>query len=331
MGNTFTNREDVSAKPNGGQVILYETADGHVQVDVRLDQETVWLTQRQMAAVFQTSTDNVGLHLKNVFADGELREKATTEDFSVVQSEGQRQVRRQVKHYNLDAVISVGYRVNSKRGVRFRQWATRTLRQHLVKGYTLSERRLAEHGLDEARQTLDLLARTLHSQALVDDTGKAVLELISGYASTWRLLLQYDEDRLETPPDGQPSTSAIDLNQALDAIATLKRDLAARGEATALFGNPRGDALAAILGNIEQTMFGEPLYRSREEKAAHLLYFLVKDHPFSDGNKRIGALLFLLYLTTHVRQPGQVHSGDFRLICEDEDGLEFQPVPVEVG
>ena len=279
MGNTFTNREDVSAKPNGGQVILYETADGHVQVDVRLDQETVWLTQRQMAAVFQTSTDNVGLHLKNIFADGELREKATTEDFSVVQSEGQRQVRRQVKHYNLDAIISVGYRVNSKRGVRFRQWATRTLREHLVRGYTLNERRLAECGLDEARQTLGLLARTLHSQVLVDDTGKAVLELISGYASTWHLLVQYDEDRLETPPDGQPSTSAIDLHQALDAIATLKRDLAARGETTALFGNPRGDALAAILGNVEQTMFGEPLYRSREEKAAHLLYFLLTYSP----------------------------------------------------
>ena len=288
--------ESAHASPSS-QVILYETADGHGQVDVRLDQETVWLTQRQMAAVFATSPENVLMHLRNVFAQDELDEEATTKDFLVVRQEGARQVRRSLKHYNLDAVISVGCRVNSKRGVRFRQWATRTLRQHLVKGYTLNERRLAERGLDEARQTLDLLARTLHSQALVDDTGKAVLELISGYANTWRLLLQYDEDRLETPPDGQPSTSAIDLHQALDAIATLKRDLAARGEATALFGNPRGDGLAAILGNIEQTMFGEPLYRSREEKAAHLLYFLVKDHPFSDGNKRIGALLFLLYLT----------------------------------
>ena len=297
MGDTFANREDVSAKPNGGQVILYETADGHVQVDVRLDQETVWLTQRQMAAVFATSPENVLMHLRNVFAQDELDEQATTKDFLVVRQEGARHVRRSLKHYNLDAIISVGYRVNSKCGVRFRQWATRTLREHLVKGYTLNERRLAERGLDEARQTIGLLARTLHSQALVDDTGKAVLELSSGYADTWRLLLQYDEDRLETPPDEQPSTSAIDLNQALDAIATLKRDLAARGEATALFGNPRGDTLAAILGNIEQTMFGEPLYRSREEKAAHLLYFLVKDHPFSDGNKRIGALLFLLYLT----------------------------------
>ncbi len=178
-------------------------------------------------------------------------------------------MRRRVKHYNLDAIISVGYRVNSKRGVRFRQWATRTLREHLVRGFTANERRLAERGLDEAHQSLDLLARTLKNQELVNETGQAVLDLISGYADTWRLLLEYDEDRLNAPSGARPATSALDLERALGAIATFKQDLAARGEATALFGNPRGDALAAILGNIEQTMFGEALYRSREEKATH--------------------------------------------------------------
>ncbi|MXW48823.1 MAG: Fic family protein [Gammaproteobacteria bacterium] len=130
----------------------------------------------------------------------------------------------------------------------------------------------------------------------VTDAGSAVLDIISGYADTWRLLLEYDEDRLKTPSGAKPSTSAIDLDTALEAINALRRDLAARGEVTGLFGNQRGDGLAAILGNIEQTMFGEPLYRSREEKAANLLYFVVKDHPFTDGNKRIGSLLFLLYL-----------------------------------
>ena len=123
--------------PQDEKVVVYETPDGEMRVDVRLDQETVWLTQRQMSEVFQTSSDNVGLHLKNVFADGELEESATTEDFSVVQTEGKRQVRRALKHYNLDAIISVGYRVNSKRGVQFRQWATHTLRDHLVRGYTV--------------------------------------------------------------------------------------------------------------------------------------------------------------------------------------------------
>ena len=281
----------------GGQVIVYESPEGEGSIDVRFKDESVWLTQLQMAEVFRTSTDNVGLHLKNIYATGELKEAATTEDFSVVRSEGQRKVRRALKHYNLDAIISIGYRVNSKRAVRFRQWATRTLREHLVSGYTMNERRLGERGLDEAKQTLDLLARTLSNQALVDETGRAVLHIITAYADTWRLLLEYDEDRLTTPASPKPATSALDLDSVRTAIDEFRRDLTAKGEASALFGNPRGDALEAILGNIEQTMFGEPLYRSREEKAANLLYFVVKDHPFTDGNKRIGALLFLLYMT----------------------------------
>ena len=161
----------------GGEVVVYEAPNGDVSLDVRLEQETVWLTQRQMADVFRTSLDNVGLHLKNIFAAGELDRAATTEDFSVVRSEGNRRVRRVVTHYNLDAIISVGYRVSSKRAVRFRQWATRTLREHLVSGYTFNERRLAERGLQEARDTLALLTRTLRNQALVEDTGRAVLEL----------------------------------------------------------------------------------------------------------------------------------------------------------
>ena len=175
----------------GGDVVVYEAPDGEVALDVRLEQETVWLTQRQMADVFRTSLDNISLHLKNVFADRELDRAATTEDFSVVRPEGNRRVRRRIRHYNLDAIISVGYRVNSKRAVRFRQWATRTLREHLVNGYTLNQRRLAEHGLQEARETLHLLARTLRNQDLVEDTGRAVLELVTRYADTWRLLLLF--------------------------------------------------------------------------------------------------------------------------------------------
>ncbi len=279
-----------------GEILVYETPGGEVSVDVRLDRETVWLTQRQMAQVFGTTPANVQMHLRNVFSGGELEAEATTKDFLVVQTEGRRRVRRTLKHFDLDAIISVGYRVNSKRGVRFRQWATRTLRDHLVRGFTLNERRLAERGLREARETLDLLARTLRNQALVDNSGQAVLELIAGYADTWRLLLEYDEDRLATPPGARPSVGVLDHDRAIRAIAEFKSELMARREASSLFGNPRGDALAAILGSIEQTMFGESLYRSREEKAAHLLYFIVKDHPFTDGNKRIGSLLFLLYL-----------------------------------
>ena len=280
----------------GGEVLLYEAPDGQVRVDVRLEQETVWLTQRQMADLFDTTPENVLMHLRNVFGDGELEEAATAKDFLVVQTEGKRQVRRSLKHYNLDAIISVGYRVNSRRGVRFRQWATRVLRDHLVRGYSYNQTRLAERGLSEARQTLDLLARTLQNQALVDDTGRAVLDLVVGYADTWRLLLEYDEDRLALPPGARPSSGVLDFARASAAIGEFKRELMARQEATPLFGNPRGGALEGILGSIEQTMFGESLYRSREEKAANLLYLVIKDHPFSDGNKRIGAFLFVYFL-----------------------------------
>ncbi len=287
----------------GGEVVVYEAPDGEVSLNVRFDQDTVWLTQRQMAEVFVTSSENVIMHLRNVFVQNELDERATTKDFLVVRTEGARQVRRSIKHYNLDAIISVGYRVNSTRAVRFRQWATRTLREHLVRGHTLNERRLAERGLREARETLDLLASTLRSQSLVSGAGEAVLELVTRYADTWRLLLEYDEGRLETPPGTRPPSAALDHDHAVAAIADFKAALVARKEASHLFGIQRGDALEAILGNVEQTMFGEPLYRTREEKAANLLYFLVKDHPFTDGNKRIASLLFLLYL----RQEGLHH------------------------
>ena len=279
-----------------GEVAVYEDIDGEVRVDVRLEQETVWLTQRQMAEVFDSTTENVWMHLRNIFASGEVETEATTKDFLIVRTEGKRKVRRRLKHYNLDAIISVGYRVNTKRGVRFRQWATQTLQGYLVRGFTLNEHRLAERGIQEAKETLNLLERTLRNQALVDDTGQAVLDLITGYTDTWRLLLEYDEDRLPASSDKAPASGVLDHDLAISAIAEFRRDLMERDQVSSLFGSPRGDALAAILGSIEQTMFGEPLYRSREEKAAHLLYFVVKDHPFTDGNKRIGSLLFLLYL-----------------------------------
>jgi prophage maintenance system killer protein len=286
-----------------GEVIVYEAPDGQVRVDVRLERETVWLSLNQLAELFDRDKSVISRHLRKVFESGELERAATVAKNATVQTEGGRGVAREIEFFNLDAILSVGYRVNSKRGTQFRIWATTTLREHLLRGYTLNERRLAERGLSEARQTLDLLARTLQNQELVDDTGRAVLELIVGYADTWRLLLEYDEDRLASPPGARPSKGILDLARASAAIADFKRELMARREATALFGNPRGEALDGILGSIEQTMFGEPLYRSREEKAAHLLYFVIKDHPFSDGNKRIGSFLFMLYL----QQEGMAH------------------------
>ena len=286
-----------------GKVVVYETPDGGGRVDVRLDRETAWLTRQQMAELFGRDRSVVTKHIRNIFREGELVSGATSAKFAQVQSEGNRSISREVDHYNLDVIISVGYRVKSPRGTQFRQWATHTLREHLVRGFTLSERQLAECGLQEARETLDLLARTLQNRILVDSTEPVVLELITGYAKTWRLLLEYDESRLAVPPGTRPAASALDYDCVVGVIAGFKRDLMTRGEASPLFGNPRDKTLQSILGNIEQTMYGKPLYRSREEKAAHLLYFVVKDHPFVDGNKRIGSLLFLLYL----KQEGIMH------------------------
>ena len=278
------------------EIVIYEDADGQSAVQVRLDGETAWLTQKQMAELFETTSENIIMHLRNVFVEEELAETATTKDLLVVQTEGKRQVSRTIKHYNLDGIISVGYRVNSKRGVRFRQWATSVLRRHILQGYTLNQSRLTELGINEAQQALELLSRTLHANALVNETGREVLALIAGYAKTWRLLLQYDEQAIPLPPGCRPAQGVLSHDKAKLAIGRLKADLISRNEATPLFGNARGEALDGILGSIEQTMFSEPLYKSREEKAAHLLYFVIKDHPFSDGNKRIGSFLFLLYM-----------------------------------
>ena len=272
------------------EVLIYEAAPGVPAVAVRLEGEMLWLSQEQIAELFGRERSVVTKHLRNVFKEGELDENSNVQNLHIAGSD------KPVRFYNLDVIISVGYRVNSKRGTQFRQWATKALRAHLVQGFTLNQARLADRGLTEAQQSLDLLARTLSNQALVSDAGRDVLALIVGYAKTWSLLRQYDEDGLVLPGACEPSRGALGYRMALAAIAQLKAELMSRGEAGTLFGHERGEAFQGILGGIDQTMFGEPLYRSREEKAAHLLYFIIKDRPFSDGNKRVGSFMFLLYL-----------------------------------
>jgi hypothetical protein len=302
---------------SGGEVVLYEAPDGEVRLDVRLERETVWLTQLQMATLFGTTPENVLMHLKNVYAEKELVERSTTKDFLAVRTEGKRRVRRKLKHYNLDAIISVGYRVSSKRGTQFRIWATRTLKDHVLHGYTLNEKRLREKGLGEIEQAVGLLARTLTQHALVTDEGRAVLEVVQQYTRAWRLLLEYDEGRLAEKPTHPLRPSAdLSLEAARGAIARLRESLAARGEASDLFGQERNDQLHGIVGAIEQTFGGEPLYPTVQARAAHLLYFVIKDHPFTDGNKRIGTLLFLR------TEWGQVRSWLFRVVLRRLRRLE---------
>lgn len=279
-----------------GELILYQSDDGKAGVDVRLKDESVWLTLNQMADLFERDKSVISRHLRNVFQSGELVREATVAENATVQQEGTREVSRIIEWFNLDAIISVGYRVNSKRGTQFRIWATSLLKEHLVQGYTLNQKRLAEKGLGEARQMLDLLANTLEGHNLVSDEGKAVLSVVSAYARTWQLLWEYDEDSLAMPKIDGKFSQVLEISQTRKSIRSLKQELLTKGEATEIFGQERGEGLTGILGAIQQTFGGQDLYPNMEEKAANLLYFIIKDHPFVDGNKRIGSFLFLLFL-----------------------------------
>ncbi len=275
-------------------ITIYQSDSGTIEVRLDKAHESVWLSQRQMAEVFDTSPENVLMHLKNIFKDGELAEVATAKDFLAVQTEGKRQVKRNIKHYNLDAIISVGYRVNSKRAVGFRQWATQILRQHLTQGYTLNRQRF-ETNARELEAALQLVKKAAQSPELLTDTGRGLVDIVSRYAQTFLLLQRYDEGLLTEPPQ-QSGGRLPSVQEARQSLVQLKRELLQKGEATDLFAKEHGDGLAALLGNLDQSVFGEPAYPSVESKAAHLLYFVIKNHPFADGNKRSGAFMFVDFL-----------------------------------
>jgi len=282
-----------SINPDLGEIVLYQSEDGHTSMDVHLKDETVWLTLNQMAELLDRDKSVISRHLGNVFQTGELAREAVVAKNATTASDGKTY---QVDYYNLDAIISVGYRVNSKRGTQFRIWATSILKNHLVRGYSLNQRRLAEKGVEDLRQVLSLLAGTLESHNLVSDEGLAVLEVVNRYARTWQLLLQYDENNLPALKTKHVVKSGLEIDNARQAIAALKKELMVRKEASKIFGQERGNALSGIIGAVQQTFDGKELYPGVEEKAAHLLYFVIKDNPFTDGNKRIGSFLFLLFL-----------------------------------
>jgi len=279
------------------QVIIYE--GGEARVEVRVERESVWLSLQQLAELFGRDKSVISRHLKAIFASGELERAATVAKNATVQREGEREVVREIEYYNLDVIISVGYRVNSTRATRFRQWATRVLREHLTRGFSLDRARF-EKNAAELEAALQLVKKAAAGEALTADQGRGLVDVIARYTQTFLWLQRYDEGLL-AEPQGSPGGVLPTLDEARAAIARLKADLMARGEASDLFGRERGDAFAAILGNLEQTVFGEPAYPTVETKAAHLLYFVIKNHPFSDGNKRTGAFLFVDFLARNGR------------------------------
>ena len=269
------------------EIIIYEPTDGG-QVTVRLEGESLWLTQEQIADLFERERSVITKHLRNIFQDGELVEESNVQNLHIAGSD------KPVKFYNLDAIISVGYRVNSKRGTQFRQWATGILRGQLMQGWTLDRVRFGNNAA-ELEAALALVRKTAQSPDLIAETGRGLVEIVSRYTRTFLLLQRYDEGLL-TDPSGTAGGAMPSLYEVRQSIAGLKADLMSRGEASGLFGLERGDALAALLGNLDQSAFGEPAYPTIERKAAHLLYFVIKNHPLADGNKRTGAFLFVDFL-----------------------------------
>ena len=296
------------------KIIIYQTEDGQTQIDVRLENETVWLTQAQMAELFQTDRTSIVRHINNIYKVEELDRESTCAKIAQVQIEGKRTVKRNIPYFNLDIIISVGYRVNSKRGVKFRQWANRVLKDYLVKGYAVNER-IRKEQIGELRQLVGMLGRTIQNQPLLsNDETNALFEVVTDYTYALDTLDNYDYERLTIDKTTKQEPFHATYENAMEAINGLRDKF---GGST-LFGNEKDDSFKSSIGQIYQTFGGEELYPSVEEKAAMLLYLVTKNHSFSDGNKRIAATLFLWFLHNNgilYREDGSKRLADNTLVA----------------
>lgn len=281
------------AKKKTSALAIYTDKRGNVEFRADIEHETLWASLDQIAVVFGVGKAAISKHLKNIYESEELSRKATVSTLETVQKEGNRDVKRRIEQYNLDAILSVGYRVNSKMATKFRQWATKTLRQHIAQGFTINRARIGQN-YDALMRAVADVQLLLPEHVTLDQ--KQILELIKEFASTWVSLDAYDKNELK--PIGT-TKRAVELTGAelTQAITQLRDTLQRTGEATELFAQERAaGSVAGIVGNVMQSFGGKAVYPSVEEKAAHLLYFMVKNHPFSDGNKRSGAFAFVWFL-----------------------------------
>ena len=274
---------------NNNQIIIYQTADNQTQIDVRLENETVWLTTQQMAMLFDREESNIRRHVINVFKEGELKKENNVHFLHV------NGVKKPVPFYNLDVIISVGYRVKSQRGVQFRQWANRVLKQYLIKGYAINER-LRHEQISELRQLVQVVSRTLqHREQENTIETQDLLDVVVDYTYALDTLDNYDYERLTIDQTTKNASFHATYENAMEQIQRLRDKFGA----SVLFGNEKDDSFKSSIGQIYQTFGGEELYPSVEEKAAMLLYLVTKNHSFSDGNKRIAATLFLWFLNNN--------------------------------
>ena len=289
------------------KIVIYQTEDGQTQIDVRLENETVWLNTNQMALLFEREDSNIRRHIINVFKDGEL-EKDNNVHFLHVNG-----IKKPVPFYNLDVIISVGYRVKSKRGTAFRIWARKVLKEYMVKGYAVNER-IRHEQIGELRQLVGMLGRTLQNQSLSTEENRALFEVVTDYTYALDTLDNYDYERLTIDKTTKEEPFHATYENAMEAINGLREKFGG----SALFGNEKDDSFKSSIGQIYQTFGGEELYPSVEEKAAMLLYLVTKNHSFSDGNKRIAATLFLWFLNNNgilYRKDGSKRLADNTLVA----------------
>ena len=277
------------------KIVIYQTEDGQTRIDVRLENDTVWLTQAQMAELFEKTPQNITMHIGNAYKEGELDIDSTCKEYLQVQQEGKRKVTRKVKYYDLDVIISVGYRVHSKRGTAFRIWARQILKDYLIKGYAVNER-IRKEQIGELRQLIGMVGRAIQNKQIEpDEENQALFDIVVDYTYALDTLDDYDYQRMTVKDTTQEEKFHATYENAMETIAALRDKFGG----SSLFGNEKDDSFKSSIGQIYQTFGGEELYPSVEEKAAMLLYLVTKNHSFSDGNKRIAATLFLWFLNNN--------------------------------
>jgi prophage maintenance system killer protein len=299
---------------DNNKIVIYQTEDGQTQIDVRLENETVWLTQAQMAELFEKTPQNVTMHIRNAYNEGELDKSSTCKEYLQVQTEGKRTVKRIQKYYDLDVIISVGYRVHSKRGTEFRIWARQIIKDYLVKGYAVNQRIHSEQ-MAELRQLVQMVGRTIQSKQIEpDDENQALFDIVVDYTYALDTLDDYDYQRLRVEKTTPEEKFHATYENAMETINALREKFGG----SSLFGNAKDESFKSSIGQIYQTFAGEDLYPSVEEKAAMLLYLVTKNHSFSDGNKRIAATLFLWFLNNNgilYRADGSKRIADNTLVA----------------